>query len=480
MEQTTLKEHRPHTHVVLAILVAVTVTIVITSVLSGTMTVQRAAMVENIPAVSFADTMQTTSISGAVPFGQNADEVRALLEQFHSSYRSQVEMVEQLSAQNSSMLSLYQQTVSPYSQDSSISITHSLASLPSASSRAQSSVMTLSSSLSAFSVSSSASSVVTSETSVSSSESSKQVSQPSEASSSSQVSQVTSSSQVSQTSSLSVSPRVLALRETFGKTINRLSTSQSTIALKLMKDLTLTPLGEEYVLTFVTADLPAIQMTPQYADVVFMHFKLLNGNELKQLGVVPNADVDPKDWYAESVATVHELNIMKGSGRTGLFEGERPMNQAELATTLANAMNLAGGTLAHPAAQQADVFQAWPAWGKNSISELRARGIDTSFFRANPEEPVNRLQLARAISDSIFRGDSVDISKARYFYDTVNLPPSVQQYVSKMSSLGVMTGNPQTLTFDPYAQTNRAQVAKTIAYAISVKVGAKTLSSSAR
>lgn len=481
MQDLSTPPHRRHTQMVLVMLVAVTISIVMTSILSGTMGMQRAAMVTNIPSALNTEAMMQHSLSGAVPFGQNADELRILLEQIHSSYSSQMEMVQQLSQQNASMLSLYQQALSSVSQSAmSTSYDRFLPSLPTASSRSQSnqqSQVSASSGVTSSVLPSSKSSSVVS-LSKSSSVSSEDVSsiRSFEATSSSSVS-VDSSKLSSAASVPTVSPRLSMLRQDFGRTIPTLNAGQSDIAFRLMKELTLTPLGEEYILTFITKDLPTIAMTSQYGAVVFTHFKLLNGYELKKLGVAPNADVDPKDWYAESVMTVNKLGIMQGSGKTGLFEGERSMTQAELAKTLANAMNLAGGTLPHGAAPNADIFQRWPLWAKDAISQLRARGIDTSFFRANPEEPANRLQLARAISDTVFRGDSIDSPKARFFYDTVPLPPTVQQYIAKMSALGIMTGNPQTRKFEPYAETNRAQVAKTIAYAMSVKVGASTFTS---
>ena len=286
------------------------------------------------------------------------------------------------------------------------------------------------------------------------------------------------SSPVSSSSSVPVSPELVALRNDYARTVASLPADQAALARRLVVELSLTPTVEPQVLSFVVRDLPVLPLGGDVPQRVFTHFKLMNGAVLKAIDVVPNADVDPKDWYAEQVMTVAKLGIMKGSGKTGLFEAERPMSQAELAKTLANAMNLAGGTLLKPAAPNAGVFQSWPQWAKDAISELRARGLDTSFFRSNPEEPVNRLQLARAISDTVFRGDKPDPTKTRFFKDTASLPADVQEYVAKMSSFGVMTGNPQTFLFEPYAQTNRAQVAKTIGVAISGKVGAPSSSAS--
>jgi hypothetical protein len=475
--------HRKHKLVTVLALGVVTVVIVVSSVVTGQMGGNRANLsVGGTPVVQLAN-LTSAELTTMPAFGENSEELRTMLEQIHSSYMSQMEMMRQMQDQNSSLLNLLQQaassdySIAPYSPSSfssvlpplnpaSSSFRTSPPPVPSSSVPASSSFSSVSPVPS--SVPSSSSFVTTSSAPVSSAESV----------SSSSFSSDPASVPVS--SVASVDPQLAALRDAYIRSVVTLPAAQADLARRLTAELTLTPTVEPQVLSFVTRDLPVLPLTGDVSQRVFTHFKLTNGAVLKNLDVVPNADVDPKDWYAQQVVTVAKLGIMKGSGKTGLFEAERPMSQAELAKTLANAMNLAGGTLLKPAAPNAGVFQTWPQWGKDAISELRARGLDTSFFRSNPEEPVNRLQLARAISDTVFRGDQPDVTKTKFFRDTVTLPPAIQQYVAKVSSFGVMTGNPQTQLFEPYAQTNRAQVAKTIATAISVKVGAHSSSVSSK
>lgn len=488
--------HRKHKLVTVLALGVVTVVIVVSSVVTGQMGGNRADLsVGGTPVVQLAN-LTSAELATMPAFGENSEELRAMLEQIHSSYMSQMEMMRQMQDQNSSLLNLLQQaassdySIAPYSPSSFSSVLPPLN--PASSSFRTSPPPVPSSSVPASSSFSSVSPVPSSVPSSSSfvTTSSAPVSSLAQSSSFSSVlppvsSPVGSSSSFSgqpesSSSAVSVDPQLAALRDAYIRSVVTLPAAQADLARRLTAELTLTPTVEPQVLSFVTRDLPVLPLTGDVPQRVFTHFKLTNGAVLKNLDVVPNADVDPKDWYAQQVVTVAKLGIMKGSGKTGLFEAERPMSQAELAKTLANAMNLAGGTLLKPAAPNAGVFQAWPQWGKDAISELRARGLDTSFFRSNPEEPVNRLQLARAISDTVFRGDQPDVTKTKFFRDTVTLPPAIQQYVAKVSSFGVMTGNPQTQLFEPYAQTNRAQVAKTIATAISVKVGAHSSSVSSK
>jgi len=251
--------------------------------------------------------------------------------------------------------------------------------------------------------------------------------------------------------------------------IEDLAPVQAVLAKRLTTQLTLTPQVATQVFQFIAADLPQMNMTNQIAAVMFKSFKLNNGEELKAANLTPAIDVDPKDWYAPVVVEVQMIGIMQGSPVTGLFEPERLMNQAEFAKTLANAVAKVNETAPHAAAPVSGAFDRYPAWATKAVAVLKSYNIPTTFFRADPAESITRLQLAQGIVTTLFADENVNTATAKYFKDMNAIPIPLRETVRTVSALGIMTGDGETGSFDPYRFANRAEVAKVFATALRVK-----------
>ena len=249
--------------------------------------------------------------------------------------------------------------------------------------------------------------------------------------------------------------------------IRQLTAVQASLATRLTQELTLTQAMREKVHTYVTQELPRTSLKQTAADYVFAGFKLENGQALVAQKYTMNPDIDPKDWYAPAVAYIQYLGLMKGQG-DGLFAPTKVLNQAELAVILANAMREQSGGTRPAAAKAGQAFGSWPVWGQSAVVELRGRGVDVTFFTATPLSPVTRLQMSRAIADTLLKGRQTNPEQAKSFADTVRLSPVLKNYVSLVSSYGIMTGKTGGL-FDPYGLLSRAEAAKIFGKAIEVK-----------
>lgn len=249
--------------------------------------------------------------------------------------------------------------------------------------------------------------------------------------------------------------------------IRQLTAVQASLATRLTQELTLTQAMREKVHTYITQELPRTSLRQTAADYVFAGFKLENGQALVAQKYTTNPDVDPRDWYAPAVAYVQSKGLMKGQG-DGLFAPTKVLNQAELAVILANAMREQSGGTRPAAAQAGQAFGSWPVWGQSAVAELRGRGVDVTFFTANSLSPVTRLQASRAIADTLLKSRQTNLGQAKSFADTVRLSPVLQNYVSLVSSYGIMTGKTGGF-FDPYGLLSRAEAAKIFGKAIEVK-----------
>jgi len=234
---------------------------------------------------------------------------------------------------------------------------------------------------------------------------------------------------------------------------------------RLLNEITPVSLQRDKIYTYITQELPVTPMSQVLADFTFTSFKIENGRALVAQKYVTNPDIDPKDWFAPAVAYIQYLGLMKGQG-DGLFAPTKTLNQAELAVILANAVARQGGTKSYAAAGQ--VFSGWPVWAQTAIADLRGRGVNVTFFTSSPTSSVTRLQAARAIGDTLLKGLKPDVLKAKSFSDTIKLPIAVQNYVSLVSSYGIMTGKTGGL-FDPYGYLTRAEAAKIFGKAMDVK-----------
>jgi hypothetical protein len=246
--------------------------------------------------------------------------------------------------------------------------------------------------------------------------------------------------------------------------------AQASLAQRLTSQLTLMPRMRSKVYAYIVQELTLAPINPSSADQVFFGFKLENGRDLVSYGYVLNPDIDPKDWYAAAVGYVESKGLMKGQGN-GMFTAEKSLNQAELAVILANALRQRGGL--HAAAPAGKAYASWPTWGQDAVAELHGQGVNVAFFTANALSPVTRLQMARAITDTLFTGRQLQPLPAKYFGDTAKLPAAVQSYVTAVASLGIMTGKGTTGLFDPYGLVNRAEAAKIFAKALDALPAAK-------
>jgi hypothetical protein len=129
------------------------------------------------------------------------------------------------------------------------------------------------------------------------------------------------------------------------------------------------------------------------------------------------------------------------------------------------------GRSTQPVLRQSGAFASWPSWAQDAISSLRAKGVNVLFFTASATAPVTRLQVARAITETVLLGKQADPTKVQSFSDTVRLPPEYLRYVNLVSSLGIMTGKAGGTLFDPYGFLNRAEAAKIFGKAIDVRAG---------
>jgi len=248
--------------------------------------------------------------------------------------------------------------------------------------------------------------------------------------------------------------------------IKKMSVQQSSLANRLVQTLTLLPLARQKAHAFIVQDLPRMGVTAAAADAIVANYKLENGQALLAQSYTSFPDVDPRDWYAPAVAYVQFKGLIQGQAN-GLFAPTGGLNQAELAVILARAMDKR--MVMNSSATAGTAFSGWPTWGQDAIAKLRMRGVNVSFFNANPTAPVTRLLAARAITDTLLKGASTNMQTIRYFSDTVRLAPDLQTYINVVSSTEVMTGKASGL-FEPYGLLNRAEAAKIFAKAIDVKV----------
>ena len=259
------------------------------------------------------------------------------------------------------------------------------------------------------------------------------------------------------------------LRAHASSAMNTMTSSQAALARNLTHSLTLTPPIAEQAFLFIANDLSTEPVTPQFASSVMYDFKLVNGQELKNAGLTPAADVDPQDWYAPVVAEVQMAGIMQGSPVTGLFYPERLMNQAEFARTLANAVTKTSGPATHAAVPLGPTFSEWPTWASKAVSTLVSYDIASLFLHPDPEDSVTRLQLAEGVVTALFPDENTNIAAAKVFKDMNAVPQSLRSAVRTVSALGLMTGDGTTGKFEPNRLANRAEVAKVFAAALHVK-----------
>jgi hypothetical protein len=244
-------------------------------------------------------------------------------------------------------------------------------------------------------------------------------------------------------------------------TLALLDAPQMQLAQRLMHEITYTPAVQNAVQMFIMGDLPFIHITFAQTNQVFLDFKIANGLALMVQGQVSNPDIDPNDWYAPYVGYVESIGLMRGQAN-GFFDAGKIMNQAELAKVLASAVTTEE---LHGAAPQ---YVGWPVWAQAAIATLKAKNIDVSYFIANPSAPVTRLQMTRAVRAAFLKNADTTGKTVPFFVDTIKLPLALQQDVLTVAALGIMTGNEQAGTFDPYGYLNRAQAAKIFAKALDV------------
>ncbi len=186
-------------------------------------------------------------------------------------------------------------------------------------------------------------------------------------------------------------------------------------------------------------------------------------------------DLNPNAWYAKGVRYCVAKNIMSGFGKVNhLFEPDRTMNRAELATIV---WRMDGSPVTGLSLRFDDVKEG--IWYEEAVRWVLLNGImdaeTPSVFGA--EQPIIREQLARALwRYAEYRNGFVpEINDPEFetYRDHDKVSPGAVDALRWANALGIMTGTKDIdgqYVLTPWAQVSRASAA-TILMRFSLDMG---------
>ena len=165
-------------------------------------------------------------------------------------------------------------------------------------------------------------------------------------------------------------------------------------------------------------------------------------------------DVPTDAWYAESVAAVYELGLMKGSG-AGAFSPQGEVTAAEAAAMAARLHR-------RYTAGADDLTQGTP-WYQVYVDYLQKNGIlSGNEFPDGYDAAITRGQMAHLFAAALPEKELTAINVVSSLPDVSSSTPYSED-IFLLYRAGVLTGNDEQGTFTPNAPISRSQVAAIIA-----------------
>ncbi|WP_164827672.1 S-layer homology domain-containing protein [Paenibacillus ehimensis] len=124
----------------------------------------------------------------------------------------------------------------------------------------------------------------------------------------------------------------------------------------------------------------------------------------------PFRDVEPKAWYADAIAAVHEAGVVDGVTGTSFAPGE-PVTREQMAVMLMRAYAFQGGKAAEPDAQQLAAYRdagQISAWAEDAVRQAVKLGFlqGQAEDRLAPQVHAARAEVAQVLLHMITAADA--------------------------------------------------------------------------